>query len=269
MEIAGRRIMITGASRGIGRALAVDLAREGARLALVARGAAALDEVAAATGGRAYVADLTDPAAVDGLVERVEADGGGIDVLVNNAGISNVDHVLRHDAADVEAIFRTNLLTPVHLCRQAIPRMLARGGGHIVNVSSLAAVMTPPGLVHYGASKAGLSHYTAGLRQDLRGLPIGLTLVEIGSVPTELDAMSRRYPPLREMVERTGRRGGDVVPMEAVVTAIADAIRRGARHVRLPRTLAVLPMLVEVPRRLSEMMFRRVDPRPPGLRTGE
>jgi short-subunit dehydrogenase len=268
MEIAGRRILVTGASRGIGRALAERLARDGARLVLVARSAAALEEVAAATGGRAWIADLADPAAVDGLVERVEADGGGVDVLVNNAGISNVDHVLNHGAADIEAIFRTNLLTPVHLCRQVIPRMLARGGGHIVNVSSLAAVLTPPGLVHYGASKAGLSHYTAGLRQDLRGLPIGLTLVEIGSVPTELDAMSRRYPPLRAMVERTGGRGADLIPMEAVVDGIAAAIRRDARHVRLPRALAVLPMLVELPRRLSEMMFRRVDPRPPGLRIG-
>ena len=205
MHISGRRILVTGSSRGIGRALAERFAAEGARVALVARSEGPLQELAARLGGRAYPADLNDPVAVEGLIKRIEADGGGIDILVNNAGISNVDYVLNHTAEDIEAIFRTNVLTPMHLCRQVIPSMIERGRGHIVNMSSLAAVLTPPGLVHYGASKAALSHYTAGLRQDLRGLPITLTLVQIGSVPTELDDMSRRYPPLREMIRRTER----------------------------------------------------------------
>jgi short-subunit dehydrogenase len=127
--------------------------------------------------------------------------------------------------------------------------------------------MTPPGLVHYGASKAALSHYTAGLRQDLRGLPISLTLVQIGSVPTELDDMSRRYPPLREMIRRTERTpfaGRDITPIARVVDAIVHAVERDARHVRLPRAMAILPMLVELPRRMTELMFRDIDPRPSG-----
>jgi short-subunit dehydrogenase len=265
MYISGQRVLITGASRGIGRALAERFAAEGARVALVARSAAPLQELAAQLGGRAYPADLNDLAAVEGLIERVEADSGGIDILVNNAGISNVDYVLNHTTEDIESIFRTNLLTPLHLCRQVIPRMLERGRGHIVNMSSLAAVMTPPGLVHYGASKAALSHYTAGLRQDLRGLPITTTLVQIGSVPTELDDMSRRYPPFARMIARTEKSrfaGRDITPLATVVDGIIDAVRRDARHVRFPRPMAILPMLVELPRRLTELMFKDIDPRP-------
>jgi short-subunit dehydrogenase len=265
MTISDKRVLITGASRGIGRALAERFAQKGARLALLARSEGPLKALADQLGGRAYVVDLTDPEAVEGLIERIESDGGGIDILVNNAGISNIDYVLNHSAADIEMIFRTNLLTPLHLCRQVIPRMIERGGGHIVNMSSLAAVMTTPGLVHYGASKAALSHFTAGLRQDLRGLPITTTLVQIGSVPTELDDMSRRYPPFRELIRRTEKSrfaGRDITSIETVVAAIVEAVEREKRHVRFPKPLAILPMLVEVPRRLTERMFRGIDPRP-------
>jgi short-subunit dehydrogenase len=266
VDISGRRILITGSSRGIGRALAERFAGEGARVALVARTEGPLRELAARLGGRAYPTDLNDPDAVEGLIGRIEVDGG-IDILVNNAGISNVDYVLNHTTQDIEAIFRTNVLTPMHLCRQVIPSMIARGRGHIVNVSSLAAVMTPPGLVHYGASKAALSHYTAGLRQDLRGLPITMTLVQIGSVPTELDDMSRRYPPLREMIRRTEGTpfaGRDVTPIARVVDGIVHAVERDARHVRFPKAMSILPMLVELPRRMTELMFRNINPRPSG-----
>ena len=186
MEISGRRILLTGASRGIGRALAQALHEEGAELALVARSPGPLQELAEQLDARAYPTDLSDPAQVDGLITRIEEDGP-VDVLINNAGVSNIGFVLDRKAEDIETLFRTNLLTPIHMCQQVIPRMLERGGGHIVNLSSVAAVVTPPGLVHYGSSKAGLAHYTAGLRLELKDLPIGLTLVQIGSTATEMD----------------------------------------------------------------------------------
>jgi uncharacterized protein len=261
MEISGKRILVTGATRGIGRALAERFAAEGARLALVARSAGPLSELAAALGAKAFPVDLGDTAAVGGLIERVEADGGGIDVLVNNAGISNVDHVLRQQPDSIEAIFRTNLLTPIHLCQQVVPRMLERGGGHIVNMGSIAGFMPPPGLVHYGASKAGLAQYTAGLRVDLRGLPIKLTLVQIGSTATDMDDATQAYAPYRRL---RGKRSVDDVriPLAKVVDAIVDAIRRERRNVVLPGLLRPLAGLVEAPRRFLELMFRKVDLRP-------
>jgi short-subunit dehydrogenase len=261
VELRERRVLLTGATRGIGRALAERFAREGARLALVARSEAPLRELAARLGAQAFPVDLADEGSVRGLVGRIEADGGPIDVLVNNAGVSNIGWVLDQKPEDVERLFRTNLLTPIHLCQQAIPRMLARGGGHVVNVASIAAVLTPPGLVHYGASKAGLAHYTAGLRMDLRGLPIGVTLVQIGSTATDMDDATQAYPPYAAL--RRGRPVEQVrFPIERVVDGVVDAIRRDRPHVVLPRPLWAVAALVELPRWLTRLVFRRVSPRP-------
>ena len=260
MDITGRRVLITGASRGIGRALAEGFRAAGAELALVARSAGPLGELAEGLGGAAYPADLSDPAQVEGLVERVEADGP-VDVLVNNAGVSNIGWVLDQKPADVEALFRTNLLTPIHLCQQAIPRMIERGRGHVVNVASVAAVVTPPGLVHYGASKAGLAHYTAGLRLELKGLPVGLTCVQIGSTATDMDDATQAYPPYRAL---RGDRSVEQVrfPIEKVVEGVVGAVRENRYHVVLPPYLKVATSLVEVPRALLRFAFRNTSVRP-------
>ncbi len=260
MEITGARVLVTGASRGIGRALAAGFARGGARLALVARSAGPLEELAQELGGDAYAADLTDPDAVAGLVARVEEDGP-VDVLVNNAGVSNIGYVLDQKPEEIEVLFRTNLLTPIHLCQQAIPRMLERGRGHIVNMGSVAAVVTPPGLAHYGASKAGLAHYTASLRLELKGLPIGLTLVQIGSTDTEMDDATQAYPPYEFL--RRGRSVDQVrFPIEQVVDGVIEAVREGRPHVVLPRSLRALTSLVEIPRGFMRLAFRKASPRP-------
>lgn len=260
MELSGARVLLTGASRGIGRALAEGFAARGAKLALVARSAGPLEALAARLDGRAYPADLADAAQVAGLVARVEADGP-IDLLVNNAGISNIGYVLDQKPEQIEALFRINLLTPIHLCQQAIPRMLERERGHVVNLGSIAGVVTPPGLVHYGASKAGLAHYTACLRLELRGLPIGLTLVQIGSTATDMDDATQSYPPYVRL-----RRGRSVeklrFPIEDVVNGVLDAVRRDRPHVVLPRYLRLATGFVEVPRSLLRLAFRRISPRP-------
>lgn len=268
MELADRRVLVTGASRGIGRALAEGFAAAGARVALVARSEGPLRELAERLGGSAHAADLTDPVATVSLARRVEDEAGPVDVLVNNAGVSHIEYCLRQTAEQIEEIYQLNLLAPVRLCRELLPRMIERGRGHVVNVSSLAGVISAPGLVHYGSSKAGLSHYTGGLRQELRGLPIGVTLVELGSVPTELDDQTRQWEPMRAFLERR-RRGrtparDDRVPIETVVGAVIEAVRRGRPHVRLPRALAPLAMLSATPRRLSDWIFRGVDARRAG-----
>ncbi len=265
MQLARRRVLITGASRGIGRALAEGFAESGASVALVARSEGPLRELAARLGGTAHTADLTDPTAAASLVRRVEDEAGAVDVLVNNAGVSHIEYFLRQTPEQIEQIYQLNLLAPVRLCRELLPRMIERGRGHVVNVSSLAAVMVTPGLVHYGSSKAGLSHYTAGLRQELRGLPVGVTLVELGSVPTEMDDQTRDWAPMRAFLERQ-RRGDkpardDRVPIETVVRSVVEAVQHGRPHVRLPRALALLSMLTESPRRVSSWIFRNVDAR--------
>jgi short-subunit dehydrogenase len=257
--IAGRRILVTGASRGIGRGLAEAFARAGGDVVLVARPSGALEEAAAVCGGLARPCDLADREAVSALADEVLAEGP-VDVLVNNAGISNVGFVLDAGPEDLSRVVDVDLVAPMLLCRMLLPAMVEQGRGHVVNVSSLAAVMSPPGLAAYAAAKSGLSAFTAGLRQDLRGLPIHVTAVHLGSVPTELDDQSRRYGPLRVAAENS--KGRDLTPLPVAVEAIVDAVRTGRRDVRLPRAMGPLVGLADVPRSLTRLLFRRYPPRP-------
>lgn len=262
MQLDGKRVLITGASRGIGEALAEKFADAGATVALVARSKDALDRLAGRLGGTAHPADLSDPAQVSELIGRVEGDAGPVDVLVNNAGYGlpcgfteGPDEVLR---MTTEVCY----LAPAVLCRQAIPRMLQRGGGHIVNVSSMAGTAVAPGLVPYSAAKAALSQLTAGLRADFRGLPLGTTLVELGPVPTDMLAQADDYEPTAKSFERFYRLGFFVdVPREKVATEVVRAVQKGRRHVRVPKRVTVTAMLAEAPRRITELALTGVPHR--------
>src|SRR4051794_19184218 len=164
MELRDRRVLITGASRGIGEALAHRFAEAGATVALVARSVEAIEKLAADLGGSAHPADLSDTGQTNDLIARVEAEAGPVDVLVNNAGIDNTKGFADYTADELERMVQINFTVPMELSRQVIPRMLQRRrGGHIVNISSLSACGQYPGLTVYSATKAGLSHFTAGL----------------------------------------------------------------------------------------------------------
>src|ERR1700722_16557801 len=169
MELQGKRVLITGASRGIGESLARAFTTAGARVALVARSRDSLEPLATALDGTVHPTDLSDPTQVAVLIQRVEDEAGPVDVLINNAGIESTASFADAPDDELRRVTQVNYLAPAELCRQAIPRMLRRGGGHIVNVSSLAGLSVFPGLTTYSASKAALSHFTAGLRADLRG----------------------------------------------------------------------------------------------------
>ena len=259
MELRDTGVLVTGASRGIGRAMAEAFAAEGARLTLVARSTAPLKELADALGAHAHPADLTDPDQVAGLIERVEIEAGTVDVIVNNAGIDATGPLAETAAEDLEALFRLNLLTPAELCRQVIPRMLGRGRGHIVNIGSLAGVGVFPGMAGYAGSKAGLAHFTAGLRADLRGLPVGTTLVELGPVETSMLERAEDYPPTHKSFQRF-RRLQLLVDLEPskVADAVVEAVHRNRPHVRLPKRAASLAMMPEAPRRLTRWMLSGV-----------
>jgi uncharacterized protein len=137
--------------------------------------------------------------------------------------------------------------------------MLRRGGGHIVNISSNAGCAVVPGLVAYSASKAALSHFTAGLRADLRGFPIGTTLVELGPIPTDMLAGTEDYEPTAKSFERFYRTRLMVqVPREKVADEVVEAVRKGRRHVRLPKRAVLAPLLSEAPRRSMELLLAGV-----------
>ena len=188
--LKGQTALITGASRGIGLAIARKLGAMGAQLALCARDAGRLEQAEAElrqAGCRtlAVPADVTDAAAVDALVQKVIGTLGGIDILVNNAGIGVFAqlHELRED--DWDRVMNTNL-KGVYLCSRAVaPQMMRRHGGHIINISSLAGKNAFAKGGVYCASKWGLQGMTACMAEDLRGYGIRVSAVCPGTVETE------------------------------------------------------------------------------------
>jgi short-subunit dehydrogenase len=212
-------------------------------------------------------ADVDGPNSVPAQVDKDNPDllgkrAGPIDVLVNNAGLGTGGDFATASADMLRQVTQVNYLAPAELSRQVIPRMLRRDGGHIVNVSSMAGSSPLPGLAVYSASKAALSHFTAGLRADLHGLPISTTLVELGPIPTDMLAEAESYAPTAKAFQRAYRIRLIVdVPREKVAEEVVKAVRKGRRHVRLPKRGAAFPILTEMPRRATELLLTGVPHR--------
>ena len=180
-EIEGKTALLTGATGGLGRAIAADLALNGVRLVLSARKAAELEQLAASLPGdghRAIPADLAD----DDAVATLLAEAGAVQILVANAGIGGGPALEHNDADAIKAVTRVNLETPILLAAGLRAGMLDRGEGHMVFVSSLAAKAIPVGTALYAATKAGLRAFSLGLRADLASRNVGVSVVLPGFV---------------------------------------------------------------------------------------
>jgi 3-oxoacyl-[acyl-carrier protein] reductase len=189
-SLEGRIAIVTGASRGIGRAIAEQLAARGALVVAAARGEHARETTAAiaATGGRAEAATLevTDPASVESLVAGVLARHGRIDVLVSNAGIARDQLLMRMKRADWDAVLDTNL-TAAFTCAQAVLRpMLKQRGGRIIAVASVVGQMGNAGQANYAASKAGLIGFTKALAREVASRGITVNAVAPGLIETDM-----------------------------------------------------------------------------------
>jgi short-subunit dehydrogenase len=258
MKLDGSRVVVTGASRGIGAQLATELAAKGARVALVARSADAITTLASELGGDAYPADLGDPSTIGPLVRAIETDGP-INVLVNNAGVDLTGSFVDQAPDRIRELIAVNLVAPMLLCRAVIPVMRLRGKGHIMNVSSLAGTNALPGLAPYSTSKAGLSHFTAALRAECKGTGITTTLAEIGPVESSMMESLHSHPATERALARL--RALQVVvelDMDQVVAALVAGLEHERRHVRLPRRNALFPILTEAPRRITELLLTGV-----------
>ncbi len=183
-------VAITGASSGIGEALAREYAKAGARLTLIARRKPLLEKLGAELGVPCHIAvhDLSDPAHAADWMAAAEAQLGPIDVLVNNAGVQFLGPTAAADVAAGDALLNTNLLSPLRLARAVLPSMIARKSGAIVNIASLAALAPTPGMSWYNASKGGLAAFSESLRGEL--LPSGVTVLTVypGIVETAMAA---------------------------------------------------------------------------------
>lgn len=178
MNLGGRTVLLTGATGGLGQAIARALARRGARLVLTGRRAELLEPLAAELGGRVHVCDLADPAELD----RLAAEAGGVDVLVANAALPASGRIDALTPAAVDAALAVNLRAPIILARAMAERMVARRSGHLVFVSSLAGKAASSGGSLYSATKFGLRGFALALREDLRPHGVGVSLVSPGFI---------------------------------------------------------------------------------------
>ena len=185
--LAGRWIVVTGASRGIGAELARRLAADGARLALLARSRDALTALATELGAEPVVCDVGDPAQIERAAEHITALAGGApDVVVNNAGIFSIAAAHKTSVEQFRQTLDVNLVAPFAFVRAFLPGMRARGSGHLVTLGSVADRNIFAGNAAYSASKYGLRAMHEVLRAELRGTGVRASLVSPGPVDTDI-----------------------------------------------------------------------------------
>jgi len=191
-NLAGKRVLITGASVGIGAALAAGAAKRGATVAICARRKDRLDATLGtlrehSPASRAYTIDLADLDGLDDFARQVESDLGQVDVLINNAGMPKRRTVMALDGDTVDAVMRINYSSPIRLTLALLPGLISRGGD-IINISSVAARLSPPAEAAYAASKAALTAWSESMHVDLgiAGHPVRVHVVNPGVFDTEL-----------------------------------------------------------------------------------
>jgi short-subunit dehydrogenase len=181
MELAGKKALLTGATGGLGRAIAAALAARGAKLVLSGRKAEALEALAAELPGEGHStapSDLAEP----GAAEKLAADVGAVDVLIANAGLPGTGRLPDYSPEQLTGTLRVNLEAPILLARALEPAMLDKGSGHMVFISSLSGKSATPLSSIYNATKFGLRGFALGLRADLDPQGIGVSLVSPGTI---------------------------------------------------------------------------------------
>ncbi|ACL57835.1 SDR family NAD(P)-dependent oxidoreductase [Methylobacterium nodulans] len=239
-EVRDRTALITGAASGIGAALAEALASRGARLALVDRDAEGLGRVAAALDGRApavtsHLLDVTDAAGVAGLPETVLARHGGLDLLVNNAGVALAGRFEDLSLADFDWVMEVNFRAVVRMTHAFLPALLRRPEAQIVNLSSLYGIIAPAGQTAYAASKFAVRGFSEALRHEHAGSGLHVMVVHPGGVATA--------------IARNARTGAGVDPAEA-----ARGREAFERHLKLPAAAAAAQILHGIERRRPRLI---------------
>lgn len=247
MELAGRTALLTGASGGIGRAIARALHSRGAELIVTARREEVLEEVRRELGERVepLVADLANRDDVERLAERAAS----VDVLVANAALPGSGEVDDFTVDQIDRTIEVNLRAPMRLAREMLPALKERGSGHLVFISSLAGKVASPGSAIYSATKYGLRGFAAGMRQDLHGSGVGVTVVFPGFVSDAgLFAESGAELPL----------GVGTSTPEQVADAVVRGIERGRAEIEVaPLGMRAGALLATLAPGISDRVQRR------------
>jgi NAD(P)-dependent dehydrogenase (short-subunit alcohol dehydrogenase family) len=216
-------VLVTGASSGIGAALAEGFAERGAVVGICARRATELADVLAACqahspDSRSWTIDLSRLDEVEAFAHQADDELGGIDVLVNNAGIPKRRRVDDLTIAEVDEVMGINYLSPVRLTMALLPRMLERGGGRILNIGSVAARLSPPGEAAYAATKAALTAFSECLAVELAGTTVQVHVIHPGVIDTPLFHLPGNDPLLAPVAAE---------PTAVVVDAVVDQLDTG------------------------------------------
>ena len=236
LDLRGKHVVITGASSGIGKSLALALAREGANVTLMARRKEALDEIAAeiaAEGGNGFAisADVAVKESVEEAMRQAREKAGPVDVLVANAGIGRNMTVKRLDTSLVEDTMQINFMGVVYASCAVLPEMIERNTGTIVAVSSLAAWRGLPTSAPYCASKAAVSAWMEGLRVELHHTNVQLCTSHPGFIRTPMTEKNKFKMPF-------------LMEVDDAANALVKGIRKGKREINFPWRLVTLMRLV-------------------------
>jgi 3-oxoacyl-[acyl-carrier protein] reductase len=190
MDLSGKVSIVTGGTKGIGRAIVEALVAEGISVCVSARHQNEIDEAVKQLEGRntraiGFACDVRDYGQVKHLIDHAVKELGGLDILINNAGIGMFETVAETSPEDFRAVLETNLFGVFYCCHEAIPAMKKRGGGYIINISSLAGANPHPRMAAYNASKFGLNGFSEALMQEVRHDNIKVSYIMPGSVNTE------------------------------------------------------------------------------------
>jgi short-subunit dehydrogenase len=258
----GKVALVTGASSGIGRALAARLAQEGFAVGLVARREGALrelkDEIEAAGGvAVALVCDVTDREASLTVAAHCASELGPVDLLIANAGMGEMTEVGSLDSREVARLVETNLMGAVHFVEAVLPAMLERDAGHLVAMGSLSGFGGLPKTAAYSASKAALHNFFECLRLDLRHTGVDVTVLKPGYVRTPLTDRNRHSMP-------------GFMELDDAVDRMLRAIERRVPESRFPVGLSSLLWIAQIfPRRIYDLLAsRRKRDKTPGRTAG-
>jgi short-subunit dehydrogenase len=244
--------LITGASSGIGRELALALAKQGTEVIIAARRAAELERVrdeVIAQGGRAHIAvlDVAQPREAVAHIQALDDRLGGIDLVIANAGVGVVGSAKRLTWDKIEAMCQVNFSGAIATLTALLPRMVTRRKGHLAGVSSLIAYAPAmPGSIVYQATKAGFSHFLDGLRIELTGSGVSVTAIHPGFVHTEMTAPNKHPMPF-------------VVSAEDAAALIARKLLRAPAHIDFPLPMvAINKVSAMIPEALTSAVTRRL-----------
>ena len=232
MSLLGKTALVTGASRGIGKAIALRLAADGADVAVIYAGSAdkaeAVCEEIRAMGrnAKAYCCDVSDPEAAKNTVKTVTAELGRIEILVNNAGITRDNLVLSMKDADFDAVVDTNLKGAFNMIRACYSGFIRSRKGRIINISSVSGIMGNAGQANYAASKAGLIGLTKSVARELASRGITCNAIAPGFIATDMTGNIGEDNPLRTMIPL-----GKMGKPEDIASAAAFLCSEGAAYI--------------------------------------